>query len=76
MKTKVILIGMGEHGKVVAERMYINNKSNYEVIGFLDDENIDIWNGIVKLGNIDDIDKYIGNAKFHIVIGDNIFRKK
>lgn len=64
---KVILIGAGENGQVIANIL----KTQYQIIGFLDDakkENV--------IGKISDFVKYLDKAYFFIAIGNNAFRKK
>lgn len=70
---KVIIIGAGGHGRVVIDVALWN--PNLEVIGFLDDGNVEDILGISKLGKISDIEKF-KELKFHIAIGNNSLRKK
>lgn len=70
---KVIIIGAGGHGRVVIDAALWN--PNLEVIGFLDDGNVEDILGISKLGKISDIEKF-KEFKFHIAIGNNSLRKE
>lgn len=70
---KVILIGAGGHGRVVIDSALCN--PNLEIIGFLDDGNVEDILGISKLGKISGIEKF-KEFKFHIAIGNNSLRKK
>ncbi|MGL5624907.1 acetyltransferase [Cetobacterium sp.] len=70
---KVIIIGAGGHGRVVIDTVFSN--PNLEVIGFLDDSDIESFLGISKLGKILDIEKF-KEFKFHIAIGNNSLRKE
>lgn len=70
---KVIIIGAGGHGRVVIDAALCN--PNLEVIGFLDDGNVEDILGISKVGKISDIEKF-KEFKFHIVIGNNSLRKE
>ena len=70
---KVIIIGAGGHGRVVIDTALWN--PNLEVIGFLDDGNVEDILGISKLGKISDIEKF-KEFKFHIAIGKNSLRKE
>ena len=69
MKKKVVIMGCGGHGKVVAD---IIKKSGDIVEGFLDDYN-DSFPGVI--GRIDDCVKY-EDCCFVIAIGDNDTRQK
>lgn len=71
---ETILIGAGGHGKVVLDAVLSNLNTNIKIIGFLDDGEIKEIVGIKKLGNIKDYIKY-KDKKFHIAIGDNVFRE-
>lgn len=68
MKRKVIIIGCGGHGKVVAD---VIRKTGDIVEGFLDDNQL--LPGVI--GRIDDCVKY-KNSSFIIAIGNNDIRKK
>lgn len=70
---KVIIIGGGGHGRVVIDAALYN--PNLEIIGFLDDGNVEDILGISKLGKISDIEKF-KEFKFHIAIGNNSLRKE
>ncbi len=78
MDNRVIIIGAGGHGKVIAD---IITKSKDELIGFLDD-NKEIGEVIIEkykvIGKIEDITKFSiadSNIQFIIAIGDNKKRK-
>lgn len=70
---KIIIVGAGGHGRVVIDAALSN--SQLEIIGFLDDGEVEIILGIVKLGKISDIEKF-KKYKFHIAIGNNNFRER
>ena len=70
---KVIIIGAGGHARVVADAAFSN--STIEIIGFLDDGDIDNILGVSKLGKISDIEKF-REYKFHIALGNNRLRKE
>lgn len=70
---KVILIGAGGHARVVLDAALYDE--NMEIIGFLDDGDIEEILGIKKLGNIPEIKRF-KNCKFHIAIGNNLLRKE
>ena len=70
---KVIIVGAGGHGRVVMDTALSN--SNLEVIGFLDDGDIENFLGVSKLGKISDIENF-KQIKFHIAIGNNSLRKE
>ncbi|MGL4954480.1 MAG: acetyltransferase [Cetobacterium sp.] len=70
---KVILIGAGGHSRVVLDAALYDE--NIEITGFLDDGDIDEILGVKKLGNISEIERF-KDCKFHIAIGNNLFRKE
>lgn len=74
MSKKVIIIGAGGHGKVVAD---IVLRSGDQVLGFLDDSNnlSSPVNGIAVLGKTEDFCRY-PDACFIIAIGNNYIRRK
>lgn len=72
MKKKVIIIGFGGHGRVIAD---IVNSGSDELEGFLDDnQNKDAY-GCRYLGKTDDCVKFC-DCSFIIGIGDNYLREK
>lgn len=73
MMEKVIIVGAGGHGRVVIDTALSN--LNLEIIGFLDDGDIESFLGVSKLGKISDIENFKKN-KFHIAIGNNSLRKE
>ena len=75
---RLIIIGAGGHGKVVAETVLL--KSEYNLIGFVD-ESIEkgtlLFNNLSCLGNIQDVlSGLIGADYFLVAIGNNSIRKK
>ena len=72
MKKQLIIIGGGGHAHVVAESI----SDEYEVIGFLDD-NEDAKNigEIKRIGKIAEAEKFSKDTIFHIAIGNNSIRK-
>lgn len=79
MNKKVVIIGAGGHGKVIAD---IVEKSKDEILGFLDD-NIEVGENIVGqykvIGRIDYISSIQGSKEdieFIIAIGDNKKREE
>jgi len=70
---KVIIIGAGGHGRVIAD---IVTLSGDVVLGFLDDKDAGEFTGITILGKLTDIDRYKQEASFIVGIGDNQVRKK
>lgn len=74
MKENLIIIGMGEHGKIVAET--ILDTASYNLLGYLDDGEKGNIYGLKLLGNINSYEKYLNkNIKFHIAVGNNDIRK-
>ncbi len=73
MKNRLIIIGAGGHGKVIAD---IALKNGYTDISFCDDQVSGEWFGCPVLGKIKDIDTWNdGETDFIIAIGDNATRK-
>ena len=81
-KEKIVIIGAGQHARVVLYNVEEQNK--YEVIGYLDsDDNRigDIFEGKKILGNyqkenLKEFSKKIGTNKFFIGFGNMKYRKK
>ena len=81
-KEKIVIIGAGQHARVVLYNIEEQNK--YEVIGFLDaaDDKIgNIFEGKKILGNyqkenLKEFSKKIGTNKFFIGFGNMKYRKK
>lgn len=65
---KIIIIGAGGHGRVVAETAKLNG---YKEIDFLDDADKQ-----TAVGRVADFIKYIGEADFIVSIGNNAVRMK
>lgn len=70
---QVIIIGAGGHGKVIAD---IVTRFGDVVLGFLDDKDANSFGGMIILGRISEINKYIGQAVFIVAVGDNKTRKE
>ena len=74
MSKKLIVIGAGGHGKVIAD---IALKNGYTQIAFVDDRAIGDCIGFPVVGTSADIEKLNdGNTEFVIGIGNNSVRKK
>lgn len=72
-KEKLIIVGAGGHGRVVAE---IAKKSErYSAVEFLDDDKISI-DGYQIIGNRLDANKYIAEYDIFIAIGSNQARQQ
>ena len=73
MAEKLIIIGAGGHGKVIADIAKLNG---YKEIYFLDDDINKQFNGKYKVvGTLNDIGKYLNDYDFFVGIGDNQIRK-
>lgn len=70
---KVIVIGAGGHGRVIAD---IIKLSGDVVLGFVDDKDPNDFSNITILGKLKDIDQYKQEASFIVGIGDNQTRRK
>jgi len=73
MKDKLLIIGAGGHGKVVADIALYMNK--WKHIAFLDDKNIKFQMGIEVIGKTTEAFKYIGDWDIFVAIGDNGIRE-
>ncbi len=74
MDKKLVIIGAGGHGKVVAD---IAKRNGYEEILFLDDDTSKKNNGLYPVvGKINDYKKYKNQYDFFVAIGNNEIRKK
>jgi len=75
MKDKLLIIGAGGHGKVIADIALKMNK--WKSIEFLDDnENIKSAMGINVIGKSFDFVKYVENHDIFVAIGNNSTREK
>ena len=72
MNKRVIIIGAGGHGKVVAD---IVIKSRDKFLGFLDDSTSGEIRGFPVLGKVSDYERF-GDAEFVVAIGDSEVREK
>lgn len=74
MDNKLVIIGAGGHGKVVADIAKLNG---YEEILFLDDDVTKTKIGKYDVaGTLNDADKYTNDYDFFVAIGNNKFRKE
>jgi len=73
VKDKLIIIGAGGHGKVVADIAIKTNK--WQNIAFLDDESNKTNLGIMVIGKTYDVSKYKDEADFFVAIGNNAARE-
>lgn len=69
---KLIIIGAGGHGRVIADIAYLNG---YRDIAFLDDADIETSGGFPVVGKVSDFEKYSG-SDFVVAFGDNMFRER
>lgn len=74
MKEKLIIIGAGGHGKVVADIAI--NMNTYKEIFFLDDLATGNVMGIEVLGKSDDYMKWITEADYFVAIGNSKVRQE
>ncbi len=71
---RLIIIGAGGHGKVIADNAL---KNGYTDIGFVDDHATGLCMGFPILGTLDAIDQlHDGKTDFIIGIGNNAIRKR
>ncbi|EJV85866.1 MULTISPECIES: acetyltransferase [Bacillus] len=75
MNTKLLIIGAGGHGRVIADIALKMKK--WEYIAFLDDsENIKTSMGIEIIDKSTSVSKYIEDYDIFVGIGNNVVRKK
>ncbi|MEC0073517.1 acetyltransferase [Bacillus anthracis] len=75
MKKKLLIIGAGGHGKVIADIALKMNK--WEYIAFLDDgENVKTSMSIEIIGESADVSKFIKDYDVFVGIGNNTIREK
>jgi sugar O-acyltransferase (sialic acid O-acetyltransferase NeuD family) len=78
MKKKIIIVGAGGHGKVVADAAL--QTGNFEIVGFVDDNlavNTPVFEGIMVLGNRSSFRALAHQADgFIVAIGNNVLRKE
>lgn len=75
MHNRLVIIGAGGHGKVVADIAMKLNK--YEEIIFLDDHNVGKnCLGIPIVGRCEDVDRYICKYDFFVAIGNAAVRQQ
>jgi len=70
-RTNVLVIGAGEMGKIISQKIKAHTFTTYDIIGFLDDDDKKSNNTINDskvLGKIEDIDKIIGKVSIDEVI--------
>lgn len=74
MSKKLVVIGVGEQGKVIRD---LAEKCGYEIVAFVDDfAKIDTIDTIPVLKGMDQAEKYRENCEFIIAIGNNQIRKR
>ena len=66
---KLIIIGAGGHGKVIAD--IAQKLGRYEEIVFLDDGGFKGVLGFPIIGKTSDVQKYVNSADFFVAIGDS-----
>lgn len=75
MKKRLIILGAGGHGKVVAD--IARKAGKWENIAFLDDNStVKESVGFEVIGKIDDATKHIADSDFFIALGNNALRGK
>lgn len=75
MNTKLLIIGAGGHGKVIADIAL--KMKRWEYIAFLDDsENVKFSMGIEIIDKSTSVSKYIEDYDIFVGIGNNVIRKK
>ena len=75
MKEKLLIIGAGGYGRVIADIAVKTGK--YSAIVFLDnDETIKETMGIKVIGRTDDAQKYVADHDIFVAVGDNAAREK
>ena len=72
-KNKLLIVGAGGHGKVVADIAIKINR--WKQIDFLDDESTKSSMGIKVIGGFNCIDKYVKDYDIFVAIGSNKIRE-
>jgi sugar O-acyltransferase (sialic acid O-acetyltransferase NeuD family) len=76
-KHKVIIVGAGGHGKVLAETIALLD--GYKIIGFADDNTktgTDVFNGIKVICTFDEVAANAGKAEYFVgALGNNTLRE-
>jgi undecaprenyl-phosphate galactose phosphotransferase len=71
LKSKVLILGAGETGKLILKALRRDKNLTYDVVGFLDDDPAKVGRNIegVKIhGNVDNASKYVSRCGIHDVI--------
>ena len=71
---KLLIVGAGGHGRVVADIARLSPK--YDEIAFVDDADINYSGGIKVVGRINDIDTWLMDSSFIVAIGNNHTRSR
>ncbi|MBD7970569.1 acetyltransferase [Paenibacillus gallinarum] len=74
MRNKLLIIGAGGHGRVIADIALQMEK--WKSIGFLDDSNTKPYMGLHVLGTTQNLSEYIDEYEIIVGIGDNSKRKE
>lgn len=74
MNNKLIIIGAGGHGRVLAKIAEMT--MNYSKILFLDDADIKTSGEYQVIGKVGDFTKYLDSHDFFVAFGDNSLRKR
>ncbi|MGN1401817.1 MAG: acetyltransferase [Bacillus sp. (in: firmicutes)] len=72
MKDKLLIIGAGGHGKVVAD--VAANINKWKEISFLDDSSLEQVNDFKIIGSTSNFSKYLDDYELFVALGDNIIR--
>jgi sugar O-acyltransferase (sialic acid O-acetyltransferase NeuD family) len=73
MKDKLLIIGAGGHGKVVAD--IAKQMNRWRSISFLDDKELTGQIGLEVIGTTNEMDKFVDNHEFVVAIGNNEKRR-
>ncbi|WP_432205351.1 acetyltransferase (plasmid) [Cetobacterium somerae] len=68
----ILILGAGGHARVVIDAALATQ--NFNIIGFLDDGDVEEILGVKKLGSICELDKF-QNVYYHIALGNNQLRE-
>lgn len=75
VKNKLLIIGAGGHGKVIAD-IAMKMKQWNSILFLDDDENINNPMGIKVIGKSTDVYKYVKDCDIFVAVGNNVLREK
>ncbi|MDO8282153.1 MAG: undecaprenyl-phosphate galactose phosphotransferase WbaP [Thermodesulfovibrionia bacterium] len=71
LKSRALIIGAGETGKLILKALLRDKNLGYEVVGFMDDEPQKIGSrvdGLEVFGSVNEVEKYIDSHDIHDIV--------